>query len=276
VPLEVSMPGLKGRLSTVVKSKISKQVDRAENPGETLDYAYERQVENLQNVKKGIADIATARKRLALQQEQLGEQGAKLDAQAREAMAMGREDLARAALERKQLTVQEAGSLDQQIAQLESDQAKLIESEKQLQTKTEQFRSKKEVIKAQYSAAEAQVQISEAASGVGGSMADVGMAVQRALDKTETMKARAEAVDELEAAGTFQDLSALGSGPDDVDRQLDQLAAKSAVDEEFGRLKAEIQSGAPQSTLPAGDAGTPGHAETQQPAAGESDAPPPG
>ena len=110
------MPGLKGRLSTVVKSKISKQVDRAENPSETLDYAYQRQVENLQNVKKGIADIVTAKKRLALQQQQLGEQGAKLDAQAREAMSAGREDLARAALERKQLTVQEAGSLDQQIA----------------------------------------------------------------------------------------------------------------------------------------------------------------
>jgi phage shock protein A len=96
------MSGLKGRLSTVVKSKISKQVDRAENPSETLDYAYQRQLANLQNVKQGIADIATAKKRLALQQQQLGEQGAKeqgakLDAQAREAMSAGREDLARSA-----------------------------------------------------------------------------------------------------------------------------------------------------------------------------------
>src|ERR1700733_14887522 len=143
------MPGLKGRLSTVVKSKVSKQLDRAENPSETLDYAYPRPVENLQTAKR--------------------------DAQAREAISAGREDLARVALERKQLTVQEAGSLDQQIAQLDSEQVKLIESEKQLQAKTEQFRSKKEVIKAQYSAAEAQVRVSEAATGVGDSMADVGM-----------------------------------------------------------------------------------------------------
>jgi phage shock protein A len=270
------MPGLKGRLSTVVKSKISKQLDRAENPSETLDYAYERQVENLQNVKKGVADIVTAKKRLALQQQQLAEQGAKLDAQAREAMSAGREDLARAALERKQLIVQEAGSLDQQIAQLESEQGKLIESEKQLEAKTEQFRSKKEVMKAQYSAAEAQVQVSEAATGVGGSLADVGMAMQRALDKTETMKARAVAVDELQAAGTFEDLTALGPGQDDVDRQLDQLGAKSVVDDEFARLKAEVQSGAPQSALPAGDPGTADHAEAQQPAAGDGEAPPPG
>jgi phage shock protein A len=268
------MPGLKGRLSTVVKSKISKQLDRAENPNETLDYAYQRQVENLQNVKKGIADIATAKKRLALQRQQLGEQGAKLDAQAREAVSAGREDLARAALERKQQTVQEAGSLDQQIAQLESEQEKLIESEKQLEAKTEQFRSKKEVIKAQYSAAEAQVQFSEAATGVGDSMADVGMATQRALDKTETMKARAQAVDELEAAGTFEDLTALGPGQDDVDRQLDELGTKSAVDDELDRLKAEVRPGAPQSALPADDTGMAGDAKAPQPAEGEG--PPPG
>ena len=270
------MPGLKGRLSTVVKSKISKQVDRAENPSETLDYAYQRQVENLQNVKKGIADIVTAKKRLAAQQQQLAEQGAKLDAQAREAMSAGREDLARAALERKQQTGQEAASVDQQIADLESQQQNLIASEKQLETKMEQFRSKKEVIKAQYSAAEAQVQFSEAATGVGDSMADVGMATQRAIDKTETMKARAEAVDELEAAGTFGDLTALGPGQDDVDRQLEQLGAKSAVDDELARLKAELQPGAAQPALPAGEAGVADHAEAQRPAAGDGEATPPG
>ena len=270
------MSGLKGRLSTVVKSKISKQLDRAENPSETLDYAYERQVENLQNVRKGIADIATAKKRLTLQRQQLGEKGAKLDAQAREAMSAGREDLARAALERKQLTIQEAGSLDQQIAQLESEQAKLIESEKQLEAKTEQFRSKKEVIKAQYSAAEAQVQVSEAATGVGDSMADVGMATQRALDKTETMKARAQAVEELEASGTFGDVTALGPGEDDVDRQLNQLDAESAVDDELARLKAEVQPGAPQSALPADDTSVAHHPDAQEPAAGDGTAPPAG
>ena len=80
-------------------------------------------------------------------------------------------------------------------------------SEQKLRAKIEQFRSKKEVIKAQYSAAEAQVKISEAATGVGEEMADVGLAMQRALDKTENMRARAGAVQELEAAGTFEDLT---------------------------------------------------------------------
>jgi phage shock protein A len=237
------MPGLMGRISTFVKAKISKLLDRAEDPGETLDYAYERQLEDLQNVKRGIAEVVTAKKRLQLQESTLHQQAGKLDGQARQAMSSGREDLARTALERKQLIVGEVQSIDQQVSELESEQDKLTSSEEQLRARVEQFRSKKAVIKAQYSAAEARVRISEAATGVGDQMADVGMAMQRALDKTEDMQARASAVEELQAAGTFDDLTALGPAQDDIDRQLDQLGAKSAVDDEFTKLKAELGPG---------------------------------
>ena len=127
------MPGLSGRISTLTKAKISHMLDRAEDPAETLDYAYERQLEDLQNLKKGIADVVTAKKRLQLQEENLHQQSDKLDAQARDAMSAGREDLARAALERKQLIVQETGSLDQQVSELESEQEKLTAAEQQLQ-----------------------------------------------------------------------------------------------------------------------------------------------
>ena len=50
------MPGLAGRMSTVVKAKISRMLDKTEDPGETLDYGYQKQTELLQNVKKGIAN----------------------------------------------------------------------------------------------------------------------------------------------------------------------------------------------------------------------------
>jgi phage shock protein A len=238
------MPGLGGRIETLTKAKISHLLDRAEDPAETLDYAYEQQLEDLQKVKQGIAEVVTSKKRLQLQEEQLGQQVAKLDGQAREAMSAGREDLARAAIERKQLIAQETSSLDQQVADLESQQQKLIDAERSLETKIEEFRTKKEVIKAQYSASEAQVQISEAATGIGDHMADLGQAMQRAIDKTDQMQARASAVEELQAAGTFDDLTSLGPPQDDVDRQLDQLGAKSAVDNELAQLKAQLGSGA--------------------------------
>ncbi len=237
------MAGLAGRMSTVVKAKVSKLLDRAEDPAETLDYSYQKQVEQLQNVKKGIADVVTAKKRLQMQESSLQKNLVKLDTQARQALAAGQEDLARAALERKNVAQTELQSLDTQVSELETQQQKLTDSEAQLRAKIEAFRTKKEVIKAQYSAAEAQVRISEAATGVGEQMADVGLAMQRAVDKTENMRARADAVQELEAAGTFDDITQLGSGEDDIDRQLKSLSSQSAVDDDLAKMKAELGSG---------------------------------
>jgi phage shock protein A len=237
------MAGTCGRFTPIIKAKISKLLDRAEDPGETLDYSYQKQLELLQNVKKGIAEVVTSKKRLQMQADKLQQSVVKLDTQARQALSAGNEDLARVALERKTLAQNELQSLDSQVQELEGEQQKLIESEQKLRTKIESFRTKKEVVKAQYSAAEARVQISEAATGVGEEMADVGLAMQRALDKTEDMRARANAVEELEAAGTFEDLTALGPGQDDIDRQLAQLTSSTQVDDELAKMKAELGSG---------------------------------
>jgi phage shock protein A len=238
-------------MSTVIKSKISRLLDRAEDPGETLDYGYQKQVELLQNVKKGIADVVTSKKRLQMQSKQLEESVVKLDTQARQALSSGREDLARMALERKTLAQGELQSLDTQIKELESQQEQLIANEKKLRTKIEAFRTKKEVIKAQYSASEAQVRISEAANGVGEEMADLGLAMQRAQDKTEDMRARASAVEELEKAGAFEDITALGSGETDIDRELAQLTSGTQVDAELAKLQAELGTGSGGGEAPA-------------------------
>ncbi|MEA2294974.1 MAG: phage shock protein [Solirubrobacteraceae bacterium] len=237
------MPGLTGRMSTVIKAKISKLLDRAEDPSETLEYSYQKQMELLQDVKKGIADVVTSKKRLQLQAQKLEQQVVKLDTQARQALSQGREDLARTALERKTFAQTELQSLDQQVTELEGQQQQLIDKEQKLRTKLEQFRTKKEVIKAQYSAAEASVRISEAATGVGEEMADVGLAMQRATEKTEDMRARANAMDELEAAGAFDDNLMLGDGKDDLDRQLHELSSGAAVDDELAKIKAELGQG---------------------------------
>ena len=235
------MAGLMSRASTVVKAKLSKLLDHAENPAETLDYSYEKQLELLQNVKRGIADVVTAKKRLELQETQLQQSVVKLESQAREALAAGREDLARQALERKSGLQQQLQSLDQQAQQLEQQQEKLVASEKTLSAKVEAFRTQKETIKAQYSAAEAQVKIGEAATGIGEQMADTGLAIQRAKDKTEQMQARASAIDELVSSGQLEEL---GSDKTQLDRELAQMASQSQVDSELEKLKAEVGSGA--------------------------------
>ncbi len=113
------MAGLMSRAAMVIKAKFSKLLDRAEDPGETLDYSYERQLQLLQNVKRGVADVVTAKKRLQLQSDKLEQSLVKLDTQARQALAAGREDLARAALERKAAAQAQLQDLDRQLTALE-------------------------------------------------------------------------------------------------------------------------------------------------------------
>ena len=236
------MAGLMSRTMNIIKAKWSALLNRAENPSQTLDYSYEKQLESLQNVKRGIADVVTAKKRLELQTQQLEQNVVKLDTQARQAVGANREDLARAALERKSGMQQQLQQLDVQVKQLDDQQQKLVANEQALSAKIEQFRSQKEVMKAQYSAAEAQVRIGEAATGIGREMEDTGMAIQRAKDKTEQMQARASALDELVSSGQLEDLT---TDQTQLDRELAQLSSSSQVDQELAKLKAEVGSGSP-------------------------------
>ena len=97
------------------------------------------------------------------------------------------------------------------------------------------------------------MKISEAATGVGEEMADVGLAMPRAVDKTENMRARAGAMEELEAAGAFDDSLQLGSGGDDIDRQLHELTSQSAVDDDLAKMKAELNQSLPPSAPAPGE-----------------------
>src|SRR6476646_5190575 len=242
--------GLLSRTGEIIRAKFNALLNRAENPSETLDYSYEKQLELLQNVKRGVADVVTSKKRLQLQTQQLEQSVVKLDTQARQALAGGREDLARQALERKSAVQQQLQDLDSQVSQLEQQQEKLVENEKELSARIESFRSQKEVMKAQYSAAEAQVQIGEAATGIGGKMADAGAAIERARTKTEEMQARAGAMDELIASGTLEDFT---SNQTQLDRELAQMASQSQVESDLAKLKQEVGTGDEQKQLPGGE-----------------------
>lgn len=224
-------------MSTVVQAKMNKIMDKIEDPRETLDLSYEKQLELLQNVKRGVAEVTTSKKRIELQKAKLQMSIDKLDAQAKEALQANRDDLARKALENKAALQAQSATLDQQIADLENQQQKLMAAESRLATKVESFRTKKETIKAEYSAAEAQVKVTESVTGISEEMADVGLAVQRAEEKTENMKARSAALDELLESGTLEDYS----GGDEIEKELAKVKAKSTVDDELARMKSEMK-----------------------------------
>ncbi|MEO5709713.1 MAG: PspA/IM30 family protein [Nocardioidaceae bacterium] len=229
------------RISLIFRAKADKALDRAEDPRETLDYSYKRQLELLTKVRRGVADVATSRKRVELQAAQLQQQSDKLTDQAQKALSMGREDLAREALTRKSALTSQMADLKAQQAQLQGEEEKLTLASQRLQAKVESFRTQKETIKAKYTAAEAQTRINEAFSGISEEMGDVGMAVQRAEDKTAQMQARAGAIDELIASGALDDASSINRG-DDISRELEAMSSHSDVESELAALKA----GSPQ------------------------------
>jgi phage shock protein A len=234
--------GMWQRISLIFKSKANKALDRAEDPRETLDYSYSKQLEMLQRVRRGVVDVASSRKRLELQQQQLGGQAAKCEEQARQALSLGREDLAREALTRRSAIQQQAMELQTQHADLAAQEEKLSLASQRLQAQVDAFRTRKETIKASYTAAEAQVGINEAVTGISDEMGEVGLAIQRAEDKTQQLQARAGAIDDLIAAGTLD--AGTGGVTGDVAAELARLSSDSEVELELAKLKAELPAGA--------------------------------
>lgn len=239
--------GILQRMSMLFRAKADKALDRAEDPRETLDYSYKKQLELLQKVRRGVADVATSRKRIEVQMSQLGGQSDKLQNQAAKALELGREDLAREALTRRSGLTNQLTDLQTQHANLQAEEEKLTLAAQRLQAKVEAFRTRKETIKATYTAAEAQTRIGEAFSGISEEMSDVGMAVQRAEDKTAELQARAGAVDELLASGVLEDVT--GTAKDDIALELDRMASTNDVELELARMKQELTTG-PSATAP--------------------------
>lgn len=229
--------GMLSRMSTIVKSKMNRILDTAEDPRETLDYSYEKQLEMLRNVKKGVVEMVAAKRRIQQQAVTVQANIEKLEAQAKQALEADREDLARLALQRKQAATVELQGLDEQIAGMEHEQEKLTQAEQRLQAKVAAFKTKKEVIKAQYTAAQAQVRIGSALSGLSEEMGDISLAAERAENKTEQMRARAGAIDELASIGVLDDFSGT---QDDISRELEALTSSQNVEDELSALKSGI------------------------------------
>lgn len=236
--------GIFSRISTFFKVRANAALDKAEDPGEVLDYSYSKQLEQLQQVKRSIADVVTAEKRLELQQSQLIDKSNQREQQARQALAANREDLARMALQEKENALVMINGYEQQLAQLRDQKEKLLTMQRNLTTRVEAFRTQKEMVKAQYSAAQAQVKINETLTGMSEEMSEVNLAMQRAQDKVLGMQARAEATEALIENDELQALPSPGN-ESTLDRELRKISAEQNIDAQLEALKQNMQLGGP-------------------------------
>ncbi|MGA9775075.1 MAG: PspA/IM30 family protein [Candidatus Dormiibacterota bacterium] len=225
------------RLIDLFRQRLGHLLDRAENPVEALDLSYQKQVEALQQVRRGVADVVTSEKRLEIQANQLRHSQERLRDQARQALLQGREDLARLALTRSQAAATQLDQLQQQVTQLRDQEAKLELTAQRLQARVENFRSQRDTLKAQYSAARASARIGETVTGISKDMGDVNLMLERARDRTQEMQARAAAIDQLVDTGA---LDTMGGGGDDLDRQLRAIQGETEIEAQLQRLRQEV------------------------------------
>ncbi|GAA2498500.1 PspA/IM30 family protein [Streptomyces gobitricini] len=237
------MTSITQRITTLFRAKANKTLDQAEDPRELLDYSYEQQLQMLQRVRRGVADVATSRKRVELQVSRLRQSTDQLRTRAEQALAAGREDLAREALTRRTAVAAQTADLEAQQASLKEQEDKLTLAAQRLEGKVDAFRTRKETIKATYTAAEAQTRITEAVTGIGEEMGDVGLAMQRAQDRTEQLQARAGALDELMASGALEDTTLAAGGRDDIQAELERVTGGQDVELELARMKAQLPAG---------------------------------
>jgi phage shock protein A len=238
--------GFFSRLATFFNIRANAALDKAEDPGQVMDYSYSKQVEQLQQLRRSIADVVTNEKRLEMQQSQLIEKTNKLDQQAMQALQANREDLARMALQRKETLLVQINSYEQQLAQLKAQEEKLITMERTISARVEAFRTQKEMVKAQYSAAQAQVKINETVTGISEEMTEMNLAMQRAQDKVLTMQARANAMETLIDQGTLNEQGMLGAGSGDtLERELQKISTEQNVEAQLQAMKQQLQIGGP-------------------------------
>jgi phage shock protein A len=217
------------RAHNIVQAKANKALDAVEKPDELLDLSYEDMLDQITRVRRGLVDIAGARRQTELQGQQLQHSVDHLQDQAKTALAQGNEELAREALSRRAAAQGQLDDLSAQHEQLAEQEQKLEHTLEVMQKRVSNFRSQKEVLKAQYSVAEAE-----------SSAVDPGTGLQRALDQVATMQARAGAVDELIQSGVLEDV---GGSTDEIQEELDQAGSAADVDRQLAALKAQIGPG---------------------------------
>ena len=144
-----------------------------DDPREALDLSYQRQLEALTKVRRGVADVATSRKRVELQISQLEQTAAKLASQRGHALDAGREDLASEARTREAGVQGQLSGLRRHLLILTGEEERLTAASQRLQAKVDAFRTQKETIKATYTAAEASQTVREAFADIGADAADL-------------------------------------------------------------------------------------------------------
>jgi phage shock protein A len=224
--------GFLNKMSDAINAKLNRIGNDMENTSETLDLAYDKQLELLNEVKKGITDIATQRKRMELQKDKMEKNITKLNTQAKTLMDAGNEDLAKNALTQKVNLQQQLIKVDADITKLSDKQTALIKTKDDLEVKISSFGTEKEILKAELDVSKATTKVNETLTGTSGKTGDLQATINRAQEKIDKNNARSEAITELVDDGTLATV-----GETSLDSQIAKIDIEAQVAAELEALR---------------------------------------
>ena len=225
--------GILDRMGRRLRKGASAALAPAPDPRVVHLTSHQKQRALLEQVAKAIKEVIAARERLEATAEGVRAKLPAMREQARAELKAGRQAMARLALQRFHVTQLELQTLERQLAEVEREEAGLGMIEQRLTTQIEAFAARQEVIRARYSAAEAQIRINEAVTGVSEEFADLATALQRAEEKTQSLQARATAIDRLVQEGDLEALAPTSS-------QVERMGTDEEVDRQLAALEKEI------------------------------------
>lgn len=220
------------RLKNLFAQKATAAMDRAEDPREALELAYQKQLAQVQLVRRSVADVLTSQKRLEIEATQAGSSEDRLRAQAGDAVRRGADDEARRLLVRAAATHAQRERLQRGVAEIREQVNSLEDLLAELSARVESFRAQKEAARAQFTASAASVRAGEALTGLSADMQDVGPMIERARHKLMDLQARASAVGEL--AGRSAD------EPIALEPGADRRELEASADADLAALKRRL------------------------------------
>lgn len=227
--------GLFDRIGKKLKEGTAAAFAAAPDPRLVHTNSYQKQRELLDQVAAAISEVVASRERLEASAATVRGRLPALEAQARDELKAARRSMARLALQRRQVAQVELRTLEAQLAEVQEEEAGLSAVQQRLSAQMDAFAARQEVIRARYSAAEAQVRISEAMTGVSAEFEDLTTALQRAEERTQTLQARATAIDLLVQDG---DLETIGAPA-----QLPAAGADADLDAQLAALERDLSAG---------------------------------
>ena len=229
--------GIVDRIRDAIKIGASAALAPAPDPRITHLTPHQKQWALRNQVAKAIENVTAAKQRLRAAADAVREKLPVLEDRARTELKAGRETMARLALQRRHVAELELQTLDRQLAEVENEEMTLAMIEQRLSAQIEAFTARQEVIKARFSAAEAQVRINEAVTGVSQDFAELSASLQQAEERTESLQARATAIDRLVQDG---DLVAISPTAESLDLRQGQATDDEEVERQLSALAKEV------------------------------------